>query len=224
MTRRRALITGATGGLGSALMQTLLQANYEVHGPSRLEMDVRDSAAMRSYFECQGAFDFVVHCAGSLSDALSLKLPEADWNQTLNEHLRAAWDLARSAYLARSRDNAEGLKDLHMVFIGSHSAHHGKTGQIHYASAKAGLEGLARSLAKEWGDQGVRVNVVLPGFLQTQMTASLDPHHKDRILSEHALKRFNTAEDAARMICMLDSMSAVSGQTFSLDSRVQAWV
>jgi 3-oxoacyl-[acyl-carrier protein] reductase len=111
----------------------------------------------------------------------------------------------------------------HLLFIGSRSARHGVRGQSNYAAAKAGLVGLAQSLAQEYGARNVRSNVVLPGFLETKMTAPIRPERREEIRAEHALGRFNTVGNAARAIAFLAQLDHVSGQVFTLDSRLDRW-
>ncbi len=111
----------------------------------------------------------------------------------------------------------------HILLIGSRAARCGTRGQSAYAAAKAGLAGLGQSLAKEYGPRNIRCNVVLPGFLETRMTAHLSPERRDEVRAEHALGRFNTVENAARFIAFLSRLDHVSGQVFTLDSRIDKW-
>jgi 3-oxoacyl-[acyl-carrier protein] reductase len=112
----------------------------------------------------------------------------------------------------------------HIVNIGSFSALSGPIGQTNYAAAKAGLIALTQSIAKEAGVRGIRSNTVLPGFLETKMTAAVPPEAVGRALDAHVLGRFNTAEDAARFIVFLHQhLPHVSGQLFQLDSRIRRW-
>ncbi len=122
-----------------------------------------------------------------------------------------------------SRDeNGEATRGA-IINLGSFSARFGTIGQPNYAAAKAGLIGLTQSMARELGKRNVRVNCVLPGFLETKFTADVSEEAKQRILHTHELGRFNTAEDAARFIAFLDTMPLVSGQIFQLDSRIAPW-
>ena len=93
--------------------------------------------------------------------------------------------------------------------------------QAAYAASKSALEGLVKSLAREWGREGIRVNLVLPGFMLTEMTAGLRESVKESALSRHVLGRFNTPEQAAAFILFLQEvLTAASGQVFDLDSRI----
>jgi 3-oxoacyl-[acyl-carrier protein] reductase len=111
----------------------------------------------------------------------------------------------------------------HIILIGSRAAKAGTRGQSLYAAAKAGLVGLAQSLAREYGPRNIRCNVVLPGFLETRMTATVTPSRREEVRAEHMLGRFNTVENAARFIAFLTELDHVSGQVFTLDSRLDRW-
>jgi 3-oxoacyl-[acyl-carrier protein] reductase len=108
----------------------------------------------------------------------------------------------------------------HLIFISSHSALHPPVGQLPYATAKAALLGLTASLARINGLHGIRVNAILPGFLETPMTESVSGKRKTGILGQHALGRFNTPDTVAKFIRHLhEDLPHTSGQIFQLDSR-----
>jgi 3-oxoacyl-[acyl-carrier protein] reductase len=108
----------------------------------------------------------------------------------------------------------------HVVFISSHSAIHPPPGQVAYATAKAALLGLTSGLAIELGPEQIRVNAILPGFLETRMTQGVSSLRREQVLSAHTLGRFNTCEAAAAMIAFLHhALPHTSGQMFQLDSR-----
>src|SRR5690606_15396819 len=111
-------------------------------------------------------------------------------------------------------------EDGHVINIGSYSGRFGAAGQSNYAAAKAALGGLTEAYARQWGPDGIRVNIVLPGFLETRLTRGLPQGVRKAALEAHVLGRFNTAEDAARFRVCLDSLRHVSGQCFQVDSRV----
>ena len=179
-----------------------------------------DRAGARAWVTAaQPACELLVHNAGIRLDRPLARLTEADWHQVIDVNLSAAHRLSK-AMVARWRQSA---RPGHLIFIGSHSGCHGVAGQANYAAAKAGLCGLAKSLAAELGGEGIRVNVVLPGFLETRMTRDLSPRDRRRHLQRHVLGRFNQVEDAAGFIRFLHGMRHVSGQVFQLDSRIDSW-
>jgi len=108
----------------------------------------------------------------------------------------------------------------HIIHIASHAALRGRVGQAAYAASKRGLMALAQEAAKEWGASSIQVNVVCPGFLPTSMTEGLSEKHKDQVREDNLLKRISTLEEVAAFIRHLSNMRHVSGQTFSLDSRL----
>ena len=209
------VITGGEGGLGRALAAAFTAAGHAVEAPGRAALDVRDAPTVRAYFRARET-GLLICNAGLTRDALLPKLTEADWDEVLAVNLRGAAFCAAAA----SREMIRARRG-HMVFISSHSAIHPPAGQAAYAAAKAGLIGLAKSLAKELGPAGIRVNVVLPGFLETKMTASLSAERRQQVKSEHALGRFNTPEAVAEFLVILhEKLPHTSGQVFQLDSRV----
>jgi 3-oxoacyl-[acyl-carrier protein] reductase len=108
----------------------------------------------------------------------------------------------------------------HIIFISSQSAIHPPPGQAAYAAAKAALLGLATELACRHGPAGIRINTVLPGFLETRMTAPVSAARKAEVLAGHVLGRFNTCEAVGRFIRFLhQDLPHTSGQVFQLDNR-----
>ncbi len=215
-----ALITGGESDLAQALGAELEKAGWEILAPPHSEMDVSDASSVRSFFAEVKQLDLLVNNAGSCRDALMAKMIEEDFEQVVDVNLKGAFLVSQAAVrlMAKQRHG-------HIVNIGSFSALSGPTGQANYAAAKAGLIGFTQSLAKEYGARNVRVNCVLPGFLETKMTQHLleDEKWRENLMDEHALGRLNTAQDAARFVLFLHSLENVSGQVFQLDSRVRRW-
>ncbi len=208
------VITGGGGTLGRAIAAAFSRAGHEVLAPGRRELDVRDAAAVQEYFRMHPAALLVCN-AGLTRDAPLARLPEAAWDEVLAVNLRGAALCAAAALPGMIRARAG-----HIVFISSHSAIHPPAGQAAYAAAKAGLLGLARSLAKEAGPEDIRVNTILPGFLETGMTAALSKARREQVMAEHALGRFNTSEAVAAFVLTLHTrLPHTSGQVFQLDSR-----
>jgi len=215
-----ALITGGQGALAKALRAELEAQQWQVQAPGRDALDVTEPASVRARVADLPRLDLLVHNAGFLRDAPLARMSEADFAAVLEVHLRGAFLCARAALRPMLRQGGG-----HLVFVGSFSALSGPAGQANYAAAKAGLIGLAQSLAAEYGGRGVRANVVLPGLLETPMSAPLltDPERRRRALAAHTLGRFNTPAEAARFSAFLHSLPHTSGQVFSLDSRIHPW-
>jgi 3-oxoacyl-[acyl-carrier protein] reductase len=212
------LITGGRGGLATALAQEFSSLGDRVQAPGRDELDVRDGKSVDAFVSKLDRLDVLVANAGIVRDATLPKLTNIDFNTVLDTNLRGVFLSVRAAlrHMVRQRSG-------HLILIGSRSARYGPRGQAAYAAAKAGLVAFAQSVAREYGPRDVRCNVVLPGFLETKFVAQLTPERREAIRVEHALGRFNTPENAARFIAFLARLDNVSGQVFTLDSRIDRW-
>jgi 3-oxoacyl-[acyl-carrier protein] reductase len=210
------LITGGEGDLARALRLAL--ADDVVHAPGRKALDVRDEAQVEAYFAGLERIDVLIANAGLTRDSAMASLSAEDFDEVVRVNLRGAFLCTRAAIKKMVKQRSG-----HVLLIGSRAAKNGTRGQSAYAAAKAGLVGLAQSVAKEYGARNIRCNVVLPGFLETKMTAGVTEKRRAEVLEEHALGRFNTPENAARAIAFLARLDHVSGQVFTLDSRIDRW-
>ena len=209
------IITGGSGGLATSLAAAFRETGAEVFSPGREELDVRSSADAERYFKGFERIDVLINNAGITGDKLFAKMEEADWEAVVDTNLKGAFLCTRAAARRMMIE-----RDGSIIQIGSYSALNPPIGQSAYAASKAGLIGLTKSLAKELGPRNIRVNCVLPGFLETRLTTDLSEEARSAALARHALGRFNTVEDAASFIVTLTRLSHVSGQIFQLDSRV----
>ncbi len=210
------LITGGEGDLARALRDHF--PHDQVLAPGRKELDVRDEAQVEAYVAKLERLDVLIANAGVTRDGTLLNLAGGDVDEVLNTNLRGVFLCVRAAIKLMVKQRSG-----HIILIGSRSGKNGPRGQTAYAAAKAGLVGFAQSVAKEYGGRNVRCNVVLPGFLETKMTATVTEKRREEIRAEHALGRFNTPENAARAIAFLARLDQVSGQVFTLDSRIDRW-
>ncbi len=208
------MITGGTGTLGQAIAIHLAEHQWEVAAPGSKELDVRDEPQIKRFFDARPV-DLLVCAAGITMDAPLARLSEFAWDETIAVNHHGASHCA-AAVLPGMLEQKSG----HIVFISSHSALHPPLGQAAYAVAKAALLGLTKDLAERHGSSNIRVNAILPGFLQTRMTAKLSEARRNEVLGQHALGRFNTCEAVAAFIRFLhESLPHTSGQVFQLDSR-----
>ncbi len=210
------LISGGQGDLARALHAAF--AADTVLAPGRKEMDVRDEAQVEAYFARLERLDVLITNAGVTNDGAMISLRAGDFDEVVNTNLRGTFLCARAALKLMIKQRAG-----HIILISSRMAKNGARGQSAYAASKAGMIAFAQSVAKEYGARNIRCNVVLPGFLETKMTAGLPPKRLEEARAEHALGRFNTAENAARAIAFLARLDHVSGQVFTLDSRIDRW-
>lgn len=220
MEPKTALITGGEGDLAKAVRGLLEADGWTVLAPGRAELDVASAESVNAFFGGVTSLDLLINNAGVIADGPLVQMSEEDFERVLDVCLKGAFLCSQKAMwlMAKKRNG-------HILNIGSFAALYGTAGQANYAAAKAGLIGLTKSTAAEYGAKNVRCNCVLPGLLDTKMTQHLmgDPAKKDELTKMHLLRKLNTVEDAARFIVFLDTMKAVSGQVFQLDSRGSRW-
>lgn len=210
------IITGGRGGLASSIAEAFSTPDWEVAAAGRSDLDVTNQRAIDGYFHDRRV-DLLVCAAGITRDALLPRLSDADWDDVMAVNFHGADACARAA-LAGMIARQSG----HIILISSRSATHPPVGQAAYATAKAALFGLASDLARSAGPQGIRVNTVLPGFLETSMTRAVTAARRQEILADHTLGRFNTTCAVARFIHFLHhQLPHTSGQVFQLDSRAE---
>lgn len=213
--RQHVVITGGTGSLGRAIAQCFADDGCHVESPGSLQLDVSVATAVTEYFRGRSV-DLLICAAGIVRDAPLARLSEPSWDEIWSINYEGSL-LCAEAVLGGMAGRGHG----HIVFISSFSALHPPPGQIAYASAKASLIGLARDLAVRHGSSNIRINAVLPGFLDTPMTAAVSQQRRAEVLDMHTLGRLNTCENAAKFIRFLhQEMPDTSGQVFQLDSRL----
>jgi len=161
-----------------------------------------------------GAIEVVVANAGITRDTLLLRMSDEDWDQVIATNLTGAFRVARRA--ARPMIRARFGR---IVFISSVVGQLGSAGQVNYAASKAGLLGMARSLARELGSRGVTANVVAPGFIETDMTAELGEELVKKYAEQIPLGRFGSADDVAGAVEFLSSDAAgyITGALIPVD-------
>ncbi len=158
--------------------------------------------------------DVVVNNAGITDDTLMLRMSEAQFDRVIETNLKGVWAMCKYA-LKPLMQAGNGR----IINIASVAGMMGNVGQANYAAAKAGVIGLTKTLAREMASRNLTVNVVAPGFIQTNMTANLSPQIKESALAMIPLKRFGNPEDIAQMVSFLASSNSqyITGQTFVVD-------
>ncbi len=162
-----------------------------------------------------GRLDVLVHAAGNSEPALLIRMDGEKFDAVLRTHLKGAFLCTRAAAKIMRKTKAGSI-----VYVGSVLGSRGVAGECNYGAAKAGLIGLAKSAARELGGWGICVNVVLPGFMQTQMGRDVGSKIADAAKKENVLKRWTDPGESARMIVALCRSPWISGQVFNLDGRV----
>jgi 3-oxoacyl-[acyl-carrier protein] reductase len=225
---RSALVTGGNRGIGLAIARRLAAGGDGVTITSRsgdavpglkvATCDVRDSAAVNGAFttaeEAHGPVEVLVANAGITRDQLLALMSEDDFCSVLDTNLTGAYRVAKRAVRGMIR-----LRRGRIIFISSVVGLLGSGGQANYAASKAGLVGLARSLARELGPRSITVNVVAPGFVDTDMTAALPDDRKTAILAAVPLGRLATADEVAGAVSFLAGPDAayISGAVIPVD-------
>jgi 3-oxoacyl-[acyl-carrier protein] reductase len=221
-------VTGGNRGIGLAIAQRFAKDGFKVaisyreHKPSddfyMVKADVTDSKSIDSAIDeiekNLGPLDVVVINAGTNKDALAMRLEDSDMENIINTNLMGSLRVARRSVKSMIK-NRKGR----IIFIGSVVGLLGSPGQMVYASTKAGLIGAARSLAREVGSRGVTVNVVAPGYVDTDMTNDLDEARKDMIASSTPLGRTASASEIAGVVRFLASEDAsfITGAVIPVD-------
>lgn len=239
------LITGGTRGIGLALCKAFLQNGWQVTasyhqnetdaqkakeelsaiGPDFLlvKSDVTQETAVADLVQGAwtrwGKLDCVIHNAGSTQNARLVNVEEPQWDETLDVHLKGAFWLSKTCLRPMMKQ-----KNGHLIFISSVVATTGNIGQASYTAAKAGLLGLARSAAREYGGKNIRVNVVFPGFHKTRLSGNLSLEAEEAIRQKHMLSSTTDMKEVADFMLWLASTRTISGQTFNLDSRLPGWL
>lgn len=229
---RHALVTGGNRGIGLGVATHLLALGYDVTVTSRsgalgpdapaglrvVACDVTDAASVDTAFTeaeaAAGPVEVLVANAGITSDQLLMRMSEDDFGSVVDTNLGGAWRVLKRASKGMIR-----ARYGRVVLIGSVVGLYGGPGQANYAASKAGLVGLARSVTRELGARGITVNVVAPGFIDTDMTAALDESTSQRYLSAIPAGRFGAVEDVAAAVAFLVAEQAgyVSGAVVPVD-------
>jgi 3-oxoacyl-[acyl-carrier protein] reductase len=211
------LVTGGNRGIGLAVARAFAAQGDQVAVTHRgsgapdglfgVECDVTDATAVDAAFTAveaeQGPVEVLVSNAGTTEDTLLLRMSEEQFTRVVDANLTGSYRVARRAAgrMLRARRGR-------MIFVSSVVALTGSAGQANYAASKAGLIGLARSLARELGSRNITANVVTPGFVETDMTGQLSEARRAEILGQVPLQRFATADEVAGVITFLASDAA----------------
>jgi 3-oxoacyl-[acyl-carrier protein] reductase len=231
-----ALVTGASRGIGAAIAATLAAAGATVIGTATSQggadgisaslgdkgrgavLDISDEESVQAAFkdiqDNEGAPTILVNNAGITRDNLLMRMKAAEWDDVISTNLTGTFRVCKGCLRGMMK-----AKKGRIVNIGSVIGVTGNAGQANYAAAKAGLIGFSKSLAKEIGSRNITVNVVAPGFIDTDMTRILPEDQKTAMLGQIPLSRLGEGEDIANAVLYLASPagSYVTGETLHVN-------
>lgn len=227
-TARTVLVTGGNRGIGKAVAERLHADGHRVAVTHRgsgapdglfgVHCDVTDPDSVDAAFTAVeaefGPVEVVVSNAGITDDTLLMRMKDEQFTRVVEANLAGAFRVAKRASRGMLRARAGRL-----IFIGSVVGQSGTAGQVNYASSKAGLIGMARSLTRELGSRNITANVVAPGFIDTDMTAGLDDKTQELAVAAIPLGRKGSAEDVAGAVSFLagDDAGYISGAVLPVD-------
>lgn len=237
---QRVLVSGGTRGIGRAIVEAFAEKGARVaftYRSSALEaeafreaLEARGTQALcfqsdaantgaaqevvEGVLEAWGHIDVLVNNAGVTRDGLMLRMREEDWDSVLETNLKSVFNFSRAVYRPMMKRRAGRI-----ISIASVIGLTGNAGQTNYAASKAGIIGLSKSLARELGRRGVTVNVVAPGYVDTDMTGSLSEAARGAIVEQIPLRRTASPEEIAQPVLFLASAAAayITGHVLSVD-------
>lgn len=237
LTGQVALVTGGSRGIGLAISQALAEGGARIavvarngeraqsvaaelpgEGHAGFAADVADSASVNELIsrvnDEVGAPDIVVNNAGVTRDNILMRLKDEDWDAVVDTNLRGAFNVMRAVTREMMKKRAGRIINISSVVGLS-----GNKGQTNYAASKAGLVGLTKAAAKELASRGILVNVVAPGYIETDMTAELPEETREALLQQIALGRLGRPEDIAATVRFLAGPGAayITGQVLVVD-------
>ncbi|WP_408022292.1 3-oxoacyl-ACP reductase FabG [Spiribacter onubensis] len=234
-----ALVTGASRGIGAAIAQRLGRSGATVIGTATsdggaeeisrslaeagisgrgMRLDVRDTeqipALVADIAAAEGSPSILVNNAGITRDNLAMRMADDDWDSVIETNLNAVFRVSRAVLRGMMK-----ARHGRIINIGSVVGLMGNAGQTNYSAAKAGLLGLTRSLAREVGSRNITVNAIAPGFIETDMTDSLDDGQRAALTDQTPLQRLGQPDDIAAAACFLASSagSYITGETININ-------
>ena len=236
LSNKNVFVTGSTRGIGLAIAHKFasLGANVVLNGRSAISEelltqfadygvkvvaisgDVSDNAdakrMVEEAVEALGSVDILVNNAGITKDGMALRMSEEDFDAVLKINLTGTFNMTQAVLKPMTKARAGAIINLSSV-VGLT----GNAGQANYAASKAGVIGFSKSIAREVAARNVRVNVIAPGFIESDMTAVLSDKIKDAMMGQIPMKRFGQAEEVAEVAVFLAKQEYLTGQLLAID-------
>ncbi|MDC3076638.1 3-oxoacyl-ACP reductase FabG [Candidatus Pelagibacter sp.] len=230
------ILTGATGVLGGSILAKLNQAkaNIIATGTNQTKLDIlknkfenikikkfdisNHSSIEKFIDECNIVFDnkinILINNAGITLDNLTIRMKDEEWNKVINLNLTSSFFLSKYTIKKMLKN-----KDGKIINITSIVGHTGNIGQANYAASKAGLIGMSKSLALEYGKKNIKINCVSPGFIESEMTEKISDNFKKKLQDKISLERFGLPEDVANAVLFLSSNLSdyITGETIHVN-------
>ena len=230
------ILTGSTGGIGGAILESLYNSNANIIATgtnqdklnnikekfSRVitkKFDILEHNSIEKFVdECSDIFqnkiDVLINNAGVTNDNLTIRMKLDEWNRVINLNLTSTFLISKNV-IKKMLKNKNGK----IINITSVVGHTGNVGQANYAASKAGLIGMSKSLALEYGKKNIKINCISPGFIKSEMTDKINDNFKQTLLEKISLERFGTTEDVANAALFLSSdlSNYITGETIHVN-------
>jgi len=235
LTGKVALVTGASRGIGKAIAAQLQALGATVvgtatseHGAAKISeylgagnglvLNVTNDESIAAMFtaikETHGSIDILVNNAGITRDNLFMRMKDDEWQDIIDTNLTSVFKVSKAAIRPMMKKRTGRI-----INIGSVVGSMGNAGQVNYATAKAGLLGFTKSLAREIASRGITVNTIAPGFIDTDMTQTLTDEQKEGIFSQVPANRLGKPEEIASTVAFLasDAAAYITGETIHVN-------
>ena len=230
------ILTGSTGGIGGAILASLYNSNANIIATGTNQdklnkikekfskvitkkFDILEHNSIEKFVdECSDIFqnkiDVLINNAGVTNDNLTIRMKLSEWNRVINLNLTSTFLISKNV-IRKMLKNKNGK----IINITSVVGHTGNIGQANYAASKAGLIGMSKSLALEYGKKNIKINCISPGFIKSEMTEKINDNFKQTLLEKISLERFGTPEDVANAALFLSSdlSNYITGETIHVN-------
>ena len=230
------ILTGSTGGIGGAILESLYNSNANIIATGTNQdklnkikekfskvitkkFDILEHNSIEKFVdECSDIFqnkiDVLINNAGVTNDNLTIRMKLNEWNRVINLNLTSTFLISKNV-IKKMLKNKNGK----IINVTSVVGHTGNIGQANYAASKAGLIGMSKSLALEYGKKNIKINCISPGFIKSEMTEKINDNFKQTLLEKISLERFGTPEDVANAALFLSSdlSNYITGETLHVN-------